>query len=505
MASNAPHAPGPRTGASQTAFPPLALIVAVGVVLAVRTLWLGRYPIVSADEGGWPLAVRTWVEHGIATFDYYQAPAYHWVLGLAYRWFGPTVVVGRDAAAIFDLLGLACFTGAAYRLTGDRRTAFWAFLLLGLDYTAVLTDRRAYIEPFQMFWMNALVFCYLGRKRSDLVGTAVATAGLLLTKASGGFILVALVAATLTDSPASDRAERKRGWLALCAGTGAALIIFAILCLHDPGAFMRGWLASMHGESVRAGNGPEAVPAVFRVGFIIIDPNFGFKILRDLSTDAPFGLVLATAATVKSLFERRATLIGWWFVIGLAAILVQAVWLENHLAVLYPAMALGGAWFLAEMDRIAFARHRFGVRWTWASILLVFVLLYDLGRFAGGVATTKEPTRPTVRWLNEHTQPADVVLAAPYIVMQRTAPEKAYWDLAPPYIPTADSLRRWHVGWVVVDRKEWIGTLHRLHADLDAFNQALAACCTPVSPDTQAVDVTAATMPPFEIYRVRSP
>lgn len=503
MAANVPHAS--RADAGQSTFSLVALIVALGMVVAVRTLWLGRYPIVSADEGGWPLAVRTWVEQGLATFDYYQAPAYHWILGLPYRWFGSTVVVGRSTAAVFDLLGLACFTGAAYRLTGDRRTALWALLLLGLDYTAVLTDRRAYIEPFEMFWMNALVFFFLGRKRSDLAGTAVATAGLLLTKASGAFILVALVAATLTDTPGPDRAERRRGWLALCAGTGAAAIVFAILWLHNPGAFHTGWAASMRGEAVRAGNGPEAVPAVFRVGFIIIDPNFGFKILRVLSTDAPFGLVLGAAATIKSLLERRATLIGWWLVIGLAAILVQAVWLENHLAVLYPAMALGSAWFLADMDRVAFARRRFGIRWTWASVLLVFVLLYDVTRFAGGVATTREPSRTTVQWLDRHTRPADVVLAAPYIVMQRTTPAKAHWDLAPPYYPTIDSLRVWHVRWVVVDRKEWVGSLRAQHADLGAFNQALAACCTPVSPDTQAVDVTSATMPPFEIYSVRTP
>ena len=503
MATNSPGPSG--TDTARTAGSRASALAVVALVIVVHTLWLDRYPIIAADEGGWPLAVRNWIENGRGTFDYYQAPLYHWILGSAFRWFRPTVVVGRDTAALFNLLGLACFAGAAYRLTGDRRTALWALLLLGLDYAAVLTDRRAYIEPLQMFWMNGLVFFFLGRTRWDRLGVAAATAGLLLTKANGAFILVALVLASITDQPATDRADRRRAWMALGAGTAAAAFVFALLWLHDPSEFMKGWIASTRGVPVRPGNGPGVLPAVFRVGFIVIDPSFGFRILRVLSTDAPFGVVLGAAAAIKSLFERRATLIGWWFFIGLAAILVQAVWLENHLAVLYPAMALGSAWFLAEMDRTALTRQRFGVRWTWASLLLVILLVYDVARIAGGVATTKEPSRTTVQWLDRHTQPTDVVLAAPYIVMQRVGPEKSFWDLAPPYLPTGDSLRAWRVRWVVVDRKEWVGAFRVQNADLADLNRALAACCTPTAPDTQAVDVTSAAMPPFEIYEVRTP
>ena len=503
MASNTARPSGTDTAPTENSR--ASVIAAVVLVVIVHSLWLGRYPTVAADEGGWPLAVRRWAQQGLATFDYYQAPAYHWVLGPAFRVFGPTVAVGRGLAAIFTLLGLACFAGAAFRLTRDRRTALWALLLLGLDYATVLTDRRAYIEPFQMFWMNAAVFFFLGRKRSDVIGAVVATAGLLLTKANGAFILVALVAASLTDMPARDRADRRRAWLALIGGCGVAALVFGGLWLRDPHEFLKGWIATTQGIPVRPGNGPGVVPAVFRVGFIVIDPNFGFRILRVLSTDAPFGVVLGAAGAIKSLFERRATLIGWWFFIGLAAVLVQAVWLENHLAVLYPAMALGGGWFLADMDRQAMSRRFLGARWTWASLLLVIVLAYDLARFAGGVATTKEPSRTTVQWLNRHTQPTDVVLAAPYIVMQRATPERAFWDLAPPYVPTMDSLRAWHVRWVVVDRKEWVGAMRVQNADVGALAQALAACCTPVSPDTEAIDVTSAAMPPFEIYQVRTP
>ncbi len=89
--------------------------------------------------------------------------------------------------------------------------------------------------------------------------------------------------------------------------------------------------------------------------------------------------------------------------------------------------------------------------------------------------------------------------------MQRATPERSFWDLVPPYLPAADSLQAWHVQWLVVDRKEWIGAMRLQGADLGAFNTGLAACCTPVWPDSQSADVMSSAMPPFEVYRVRTP
>ena len=85
-----------------------------------------------------------------------------------------------------------------------------------------------------MFSMNALVFFFLGRSRRDLVCAAVAAAGLLLTKANGAFILVALVLASLTNVQAMNRTDRRRSWTALGAGIAIAAIVFALLALHDP-------------------------------------------------------------------------------------------------------------------------------------------------------------------------------------------------------------------------------------------------------------------------------
>jgi hypothetical protein len=478
----------------------LATVAAAAIVVALHVFWLGRYPTIAADEGGWPIAVRTWIEQGRFTFDCYQAPAYCWILGAAFRWFGPTVVVGRETAALFNLAGLAFFAGAAYRLFGDRRTALWALVLLGIDYTTVLTDRRAYIEPFQMFWMHAVVFLALGHRRRDAIALVVAVAGLLLTKANGIFVLVMLVAASMTDRPAPAQAARRRTWTALAVGTACAGVVFLLLYRINPQEFLLGWAATMHGVPVRPGNGPGHVDGVIRFGFVIIDPKFGFTILRVLSAQAPFGLALATAATTKSLLERRVTLVGWWFCLSLAAVLIQAIWLENHLAVVYPSLALGTAWLLTEADRLAPKRRFLGATRTWPQLFFAVIVAYDLTQFAGGLATTPEPSVAAVRWLDRHARPTDVVLAAPYIIMQRESPGRSFWELAPPYLPAPAQMRAWHVRWVVVDRKEWIAAQRYQNADPAAMDSALKACCTPMYPAPRWP-----TSAPVEIFAVQTP
>lgn len=472
-----------------------AVIAVVLTVIATHFLALGRFPTITADEGGWPLAVRTWVTTGHATFDYYQAPAYHWALGLPFYLFGGTVAVARVTSAVVSVLGLVCFAGVASRLFEDRRAVLWAVLLLGTDYAALCVDRRALMEPFELLWMNALVFCYLGRSRRDLVGIAVTTAGLLLTKASGAFILVALVLSDLTDR---DRPRRQQAWTAMALGVGAALMAFVAMYATHPSEFLLGWGASLHGGSVQTG--PALHPsAMIRLGFIVLDPVLALTIVRSLALGSPFAFALGTAGSVESLVDRRTSVIGWWFAGGLGCNLIQAVWLENHIAVVYPALVLGMVSILLTLDRTAERHRMFGMRLTWASVLAAVIVLFNLGELLGGIATTVEPSRGAMRWLGRHARPTDVVLAAPYITMQWTDSSHAFWELnAHRYVPTPDVLADWHVRWLVVDHKEWASTLTRAKSDT-AMRTLLAACCTRVYPDGNV------SAPPDVIYERITP
>ena len=133
----------------------LAWFAAIAVVIAVRLAGLDAFPLSHPDEGGWPLSVREWVESGKRAGDYYMAPGYHWLLGIPFYLFGPLHSVSRPVSAVLSLLTLYMFYRLAAQLAG-RPTAIAAALLLGTSYPAVLIDRRALIEPFQIALITGL-------------------------------------------------------------------------------------------------------------------------------------------------------------------------------------------------------------------------------------------------------------------------------------------------------------------------------------------------------------
>ena len=217
---------------------------AILLVVCLRCIGLGVYPQIEADEGGWPLSVREWVETGTRTFDFYMAPGYHWLLGIPYRLFGSSHSVGRPVAALASLFGLWLFYRLVRRQT-DETVAFWATLLLGTSYPAVLIDRRAFMEPLQLVIMFALCLAATGPKRSApqylLVGGL--TCLLLLTKATGVFLLPALVLATFWSPDVGRVAQphRLRLMVAMAAGALSAAGVFYWLYLGDPSTFLAGW------------------------------------------------------------------------------------------------------------------------------------------------------------------------------------------------------------------------------------------------------------------------
>ncbi|MCC6536579.1 MAG: glycosyltransferase family 39 protein, partial [Bryobacterales bacterium] len=186
---------------------------AVGIwlaVLAFHTVGLFSYPRVEADEGGWPLSVRAWVEAGTQGPDYYMAPAYHWLLGAPLALFGARHQVARPASVAAGLAALWLFHRLARRLAGAE-TAAWALWLAGSSYGVLLLHRRALMEPWQVLLMMALTLTVVERPGGSwgwrLLAVAL-TALLLLTKASAVFLLPALVLA----AAAGDRQGWRQGW-----------------------------------------------------------------------------------------------------------------------------------------------------------------------------------------------------------------------------------------------------------------------------------------------------
>jgi 4-amino-4-deoxy-L-arabinose transferase-like glycosyltransferase len=146
----------PDRGAAPRRLAALVTPMSLGLlwIAALRLVGLGTFPRIEADEGGWPMSVRLWLD-GTVTYDYYMAPGYHWLLGVPFRWFGANLAVSRAVSAVLGLVALYLLYRLARRLAGEQ-TARWSVLLMGTCQASVLLDRRAFMEPFQLTLMLAL-------------------------------------------------------------------------------------------------------------------------------------------------------------------------------------------------------------------------------------------------------------------------------------------------------------------------------------------------------------
>ena len=474
-------APG-HPGVGLRAIGALAVALVVALVVALRVVLLDTYPA-SADEGGWPLSARRLVEDGQRTFDFYKAPGFHWLLAGPFALFGATIGVARASAAVAGLVGLFFFHRIALRTLASPRQALVATLLLGTSFAAVMTDRRALIEPFLVPWMLAVAFFAIRRGPRDAWWIAFSTAGLLLTKASGLFLLpvlglMALVGDGSAHADDPGPAGSRRVLVGLAGGVVLAVVVFGGLYLADPHTFLEGWVPTLASATRSAAAAPHTdVPHVGRFG---IDPQKVVEWMTGLARDEPFLFAFGLAGAVRGLVEGRQRTMALWLLAGMAFLLLQTYVLENHLAVLFAPMALLTAWMLGDLDRNAPERRLGRVTLRWPHAVGAMIVLFGVVRIAGAVALKRDETRAVTGWLAQRVAPGDHLVGAPYLLMRLRTPGTEFAALPAPYLPLRARLDSLGADWVVVDGREWRGHAASLGGDAAAFDAALAACCDAV-------------------------
>jgi 4-amino-4-deoxy-L-arabinose transferase-like glycosyltransferase len=449
---------------------------AILVAALIRIVGLDTFPLTHPDEGGWPLSVREWVETGKLSEDYYMAPGYHWLLGIPFRLFGPYHLVGRMVSVVVSLVTLVLFYRLTTRLACER-VAFWATLLLGTSYPAVLIDRRALMEPFLLVLVTALcltVWPFVATspvpkiERWRFPVAALLTALLLLTKASGVFILPAIVFAVIWAVKQSPRASWKPGFMltgCLACGTITASLVFYWLYSSDPAGFLQGWT-----EDAQAVNVPGATAG--STGRFSLSPLSIERTVRWFAEYEPVLFGLAILGLVKAIWLRQQPLFSAWFGFGAMLLFSQIYVQGNHRAILLPALAFFAAWLLTALFEAPIPRF------SWPQAALVLLTMYSLTRVTAGIIQTTPPERSAALWLSARTGPTSRVMAAPYVLMRLQAEPISFWALNAPFVPTRDQMRIWKPDWLVVEDSEW--RFHQQEAskgDSVALRDALSMCC----------------------------
>jgi hypothetical protein len=207
-------------------------------------------------------------------------PLYPWLVGLAWRVTGESLVVARLLALAFGLLALWAFRRLTLRWSGDRRLADLATLLLGAMPVCAWFFRT--VQRQSLFVLLLLValeraVCWMDEdRRGALRAAAAALAGAVLLNP---FAVYAAL-------PLADRLVRRRGWRALWS---RPVLVFGALALL-PAALWYGRVARVAPTLATAGLVGLTAPVAHRD---FLDPG------RDLFWLSPDALLTVRWTTIQ--------------------------------------------------------------------------------------------------------------------------------------------------------------------------------------------------------------
>jgi hypothetical protein len=450
----------------------LALAAFVAVVVVLRLVGLHDYPPPATDEGGWVLETVDWLHTGRMTEAFAEVPAFVLQLAPWLRSSEPPLFRARLISSVYGLLGLLLFWRIAARLLSDRRPAMAATVLLATSYAAVLTGRRALVEPMQTTWMLAVVLCSLRTSISGLAGLGATVAIAITTKASALAVLpVALLAPLLAPrSPGlpAGRVARRVAWhgAALLTGLGVATLAFWLVSRSNPEAFQHYWHRTL--SSVRDDAAPLGQAGRFGLDIGLL-ASLPFELLRD----EPVLFPLALAGCALAIRDAALRLPAVWLGCTILFLAAQVWRLQNHLAIAHAPMALlAGAflWRVADGRGVAPSPR-------WAPILFGLAILASAARFGLGVSRNRDEAAEAVQWIRGNIPDTARVVGAPYILMRTKVDVESFATAGDSSLaPTSAALRASGVDWVVVDEREWRSLLRSAGRTQDAERE-IARCC----------------------------
>lgn len=449
-----------------------AAVVAGAAALLVRVAYVVGPAFTGADEGGYPLSVARWAREGIATYDFHTTPLYHVVLGTVFRLFPATLLTARLFSVLLGLVSLAMLWTLVRRLTDDPETAAWSAILWASCFPAADLASRALIEPLQLTWLLGLLLALTATGARAGILVAIATAGLLLTKANAVGLLPALAAALWWDRAECLTARRHAKVAGLGVGVIVAAVAFAGLYAAAPDTFVRGW-----GPTLLKPDDVTATQLV-RFGRFAIDPRLLADRAAFVAAQSPFVLAFGLTGATWLIVRRRTAILGLAPVTYAAFLAAQSVIAIQYFALLYPFLAAAGAVLLVS------TRQSLPTSPRWPIIALALAVADGGSRAVASLVLLRTPEREAVSWLRAAVQPGERVVAAPYLLMQLDATRVSFFDLVEhDASPTPTVVCATAPDWVVIDVDEWQPRIDRLGMDAPAFDGGFAGCLEPVYAD----------------------
>ncbi len=431
-----------------------ALAIAVVLLLALtRAADLRTFPMLAVDEGIWSMQSRDAAVFGDIDMNGQEQVALSPLhISLLYGWFKVfpgtcwsvrylSAALGGVALWILWLLVRQEFT---------RQTAWKAMALVGLSFTMMTMNRRAYLESGVMLLSTLAVLLAARRGTCRYAGLAPAEGVLLASKAAAAYMLLCLLLPSGEDSR-WGRDIARRG-MAVGAGIVLAGLAFLVVRFMDPAGFRD----AFQFELVNAEGKP-----LIAIGRFGLYPSVVFTSLVNIVrgyTDLVLLSVLAVVgfAATRAWHSRLAVRLLLWLVCGFAALLMQGFQHNQYFA---PLVIPAGVLTVVAAD---YARQRGMPHLPWIlNGAMVLVVLFSLARFGSAWvnATVSNPPLEAVQWYLSRPVDGTCLLATPEIAAAIPARTYAFNRIFRPLgsrpVPNLEAFVKDHnIGTIIFDQWE---------------------------------------------------
>jgi 4-amino-4-deoxy-L-arabinose transferase-like glycosyltransferase len=424
-------------------------VLLCGALATVRLVGLGIYPRLAIDEGLWTLQTKDAVLFGDASMNglrqVFLSPLHFAVTWLLFHILPATLFSIRFWSGLVGLGSLAVIWGVVRKRHGGA-AAWGSVVLIGLSFSLVTINRRAYLESGVILISMAAFYCSMRSGRLRSVGLATLVAALLLYKLNSIYFLPCLL---WPNSPRQAWRETGGRLLVVLGGVAAAILVYFAIYETHQSAFAGAWLFELNKSATGS--------ALVHIGRFGIYPSalldsarsivFSLQDLTVLSLIALVGLALVPAAR-----DPYGWKLAVWLVSGYLFLSVQSF---QHLQYFVPLIAPAGmlAFHVVRSMERDFARQA-------AVCALAILTVVGLGRIGWGVirAQVDNPQLSALRWIESSIPPGGACLATAELAAATEHRCYAYNRVFHPYgsvgAPAlADFVREKHVASIVVD--EW--------------------------------------------------
>lgn len=364
--------------------------------LVLRTADLTTFPKLDVDEGLYTIQAKDAVLFGDARMNgsypdtVVVDPGHFGMLWALFQVAPATIFSVRLLNGLLGCLTLVIVWKLCREQFGQEH-AYWSLLILGLSFTMIGLNRRAWLETGVALFSTAAVWYSTRSGRWALAGLAASMAALLLYKMNAIYLVPSLLLPNRHE-PFWRGVVTRAG--ALMVGGLAAGAVFFLIYLHDPDLFSTTYQVQFN---LTTGELPIVGFGRFGLFPILLETTARTLVFGQTDLVALTGLAFVGTAMTWDRRELVTAKLLLWLLAGYTLLSIQF----NHIPYYLPFVVPAAVLTVTTLLRLQRESRTFQIYRALVCVVVVFSVV-RLG-YSWNSARTSNPPLEALRWIEAQT------------------------------------------------------------------------------------------------------